>query len=97
MLFRSTQYRAQDAPWFRFGHGIVLAYIAIGWISSVIFMIQLKLENDRRDRGERDEVIGCGDCLGEDIVKAVKNGRYESTEGARGDKGDAWSGFRYTL
>lgn len=59
-----TQYRAQDAPWFRFGHGIVLAYIAIGWISSVIFMIQLKLENDRRDRGERDEVIGCGDCLG---------------------------------
>jgi hypothetical protein len=60
-------------------------------------MIQLKLENDRRDRGERDEVIGCAsDCL-EDIGKAAKNGRYESTEAAQADKGDAWSGFRYTL
>ncbi|KAF8560248.1 MFS general substrate transporter [Imleria badia] len=49
-------YRAQDAPWFRLGHGIMLAYIAIGWISSAIFMVQLKLENDRRERGERDEV-----------------------------------------
>lgn len=61
-------------------------------------MIQLKLENDRRDRGERDEVIGCGYSLEEDTaVKAAKNGRYESTEAARADKGDAWSGFRYTF
>lgn len=59
-------------------------------------MIQLKLENDRRDRGERDEVVGCGDYP-EDIVKAAKNGRYESSEAARVDKGDEWSGFRYTL
>ncbi|KAG8219717.1 hypothetical protein J3R82DRAFT_685 [Butyriboletus roseoflavus] len=61
-------------------------------------MIHLKLENDRRDRGERDEVIGCGDHLREDIaMKAAKSGKYESTEAARADKGDAWSGFRYTF
>ncbi|KAN0100516.1 Major facilitator superfamily domain containing protein [Tylopilus felleus] len=93
----SNVYRAKDAPWFRLGHGIVLAYIAIGWISSAIFMVQLKLENNRRDRGERDEVIGCGDGLEEDTAKAAKNGMYESTEAARADKGDEWSGFRYTL
>jgi len=93
----SNVYRARDAPWFRFGHGIVLAYIAIGRISSAVFMIQLKLENDRRDRGERDEVIGCGDRLEGDTIKAAKNGIYESTEAARADKGDTWSGFRYTL
>lgn len=91
------QYRPQDAPWFRLGHGIVLAYIAIGWICSAVFTIQLKLENDRRDRGERDEVIGCGDRLEQEIVvKAAKNGKYESIEAARVDKGDEWSGFRYT-
>ncbi|KAH0838212.1 MFS general substrate transporter [Lanmaoa asiatica] len=93
----SNVYRAQDAPWFRLGHGIVLAYIAIGWISSAVFLVQLKLENDRRNRGERDEVIGCGDHLEEDIVKAAKNGKYESTSTARAEKGDAWSGFRYML
>lgn len=60
-------------------------------------MVQLKLENNRRDRGERDEVIGCGDGLEEDTAKAAKNGMYESTEAARADKGDEWSGFRYTL
>lgn len=60
-------------------------------------MVQLKLENDRRDRGERDEVIGCDDRPEEDVAKATKNGKYESTEAAREDKGDTWSGFRYTL
>jgi len=91
-------YRVRDAPWYRPGHGIILAYIAIGWLSSAAFMISLKLENDRRDRGERDEVIGAdGVGVEGDIVKAAKNGRYESIEAARADKGDEWSGFRYTL
>ncbi|KAF8846262.1 MFS general substrate transporter [Paxillus ammoniavirescens] len=92
-------YRAQDAPWFRLGHGVVLAYIAIGWISSAAFMVLLKLENARRDRGERDEVIGVDDvCTREqNSARAAKNGRYESTEAAQAEKGDQWSGFRYTL
>ena len=92
------QYRARDAPWYRPGHGIILAYIAIGWLSSVAFMIYLRLENSRRDRGERDEVIGAdGDGAEGDIMKAAKNGMYESIAAARADKGDEWSGFRYTL
>ncbi|KAF9232571.1 MFS general substrate transporter [Melanogaster broomeanus] len=95
----SNVYRARDAPWFRLGHGVILAYIAIGWICSAVFMILLKLENARRDRGERDEVIG-GDDLStkeETGAMAAKNGRYESTQAARAEKGDEWSGFRYTL
>ncbi|KAF9244581.1 major facilitator superfamily domain-containing protein [Melanogaster broomeanus] len=95
----SNVYRAQDAPWFRLGHGVILAYIVIGWICSAAFMILLKLENARRDRGERDEVIG-GDDLSmkeQTGAKAAKNGRYESIQAARAEKGDEWSGFRYTL
>ncbi|KAH7885894.1 major facilitator superfamily domain-containing protein [Phlebopus sp. FC_14] len=95
----SNVYRAQDAPWFRLGHGIILTYIAIGWFSSAIFMILLKSENTRRDRGERDEVIVTNDDLGvkDDAGLMAKNGRYESIDAARRDKGDAWSGFRYKL
>ncbi|RDB29414.1 hypothetical protein Hypma_015660 [Hypsizygus marmoreus] len=85
-------YRATDKPWYRLGHGIVLAYIAIGFICSVIFGILLQRENARRDRGERDEVIE-----GIDNKSAnERNGRYESVAAARIDKGDEWSGFRYT-
>ncbi|KAF9462113.1 major facilitator superfamily domain-containing protein [Collybia nuda] len=86
-------YRARDQPRYRPGHGIVLAYIAIGFFCSVLFGILLKRENGRRDRGERDEVIE-----GVDNKHAnEKNGRYESVTEARIDKGDEWSGFRYTL
>jgi hypothetical protein len=87
------QYRAADRPWYRLGHGIVLAYIAIGFFCSILFGVLLKRENARRDRGERDEVIE-----GIDNKHAnEKNGRYENVTAARIDKGDEWSGFRYTL
>lgn len=39
------------------GHGIVLTYIAIGWLSSLVYTILMRRENRARDRGERDEVI----------------------------------------
>ena len=39
------------------GHGIVLAYIAIGWLCSLLFLILLKRENAKREAGLRDEVI----------------------------------------
>lgn len=87
------QYRASDQPWYRLGHGVVLGYISIGFLSSVLFGILLKRENARRDRGERDEVIEGIDNKHAD----EKNGRYESIADARIDKGDEWSGFRYTL
>ncbi|KAF9455044.1 MFS general substrate transporter [Macrolepiota fuliginosa MF-IS2] len=86
-------YRAGDQPWYPLGHGIVLAYIAIGFFSSLIFAFLLRRENRKRDRGERDEVIE-----GVDNKHAREyNGRYESVEAAKIDKGDEWSGFRYTI
>ncbi|KAF8203119.1 MFS general substrate transporter [Pholiota molesta] len=50
-------------------------------------------ENDRRDRGERDEII-----TGIENKNAhERNGTYDSVEEAQKEKGDHWSGFRYTL
>ncbi|KAF8877869.1 major facilitator superfamily domain-containing protein [Infundibulicybe gibba] len=86
-------YRANDAPWFRLGHSIILVYILIGFLCSMAFLILLKRENARRDRGERDEVIE-----GIENKRAhERNGRYASVDAARIDKGDRWSGFRYSL
>ncbi|KAG1757702.1 major facilitator superfamily domain-containing protein [Suillus lakei] len=93
----SNVYRAKDAPWYRLGHGIMLTYIAIGWLCSAAFMILLRTENERRDRGERDEVIdsdNSGDGMNE---MALKNGRFKTVNDARREKGDEWSQFRYTL
>ena len=87
------QYRSVDKPWYRPGHGVVLAYIAIGWLSSLGLYFVLKNENARRERGERDEVIE-----GEDNKRGdPKNGTFTSVEAARMEKGDMWSGFRYSL
>ncbi|KAF8916076.1 MFS general substrate transporter [Mucidula mucida] len=49
----SNVYRARDTPWYPLGHGLVLMYIAFGFIFSVIYLIFLKRENNKRDRGER--------------------------------------------
>ena len=60
----------------------------------------LKAENGRRARGERDEVIGQeGDrkLSTDQRKKGVDVQVYESVEAAKIDKGDCWSGFRYTL
>ncbi|TFK88000.1 MFS general substrate transporter [Polyporus arcularius HHB13444] len=89
----SNVYRAVDKPWYRLGHGIVLAYIAIGWLSSLAFYVYLRRQNAARERGDHDEIIE-----GVDNKRAnEKNGRFESVEAARMEKGDKWSGFRYTL
>ena len=84
--------RATDAPWFPLGHGIVLAYIAIGFISSAVFLIGLKRANASKERGEHDEII---DAI-ENKHAHERNGTYASVEEARMDKGDRWSGFKYT-
>ena len=58
-----------------------------------MFMLLLRRENSLRDAGRRDEVI-----KGVDNPRAnPENGSYNSVEEARIDKGDEWSGFRYTL
>jgi hypothetical protein len=60
-------------------------------------MFLLRRENERRDKGERDEVID-SDNSGEETNKmALKNGRFETVDDARREKGDEWSQFRYTL
>ncbi|KIM90410.1 hypothetical protein PILCRDRAFT_812146 [Piloderma croceum F 1598] len=87
----SNVYRARDQPWYRLGHGLVLMYVGIGIIASTTYLLLLRAENARRDRGERDEVI-----------KGVeggdpKNGIFDSVEDAKREKGDEWSGYRYTL
>ncbi|THG94934.1 hypothetical protein EW026_g6627 [Hermanssonia centrifuga] len=89
----SNVYRAQDKPWYRLGHGIVLAYIAIGWLCSLLFFLLLRKENARRDAGQRDEVLEGVDNLNAN----EKNGHFKDVQEARLEKGDQWSGFRYTL
>lgn len=48
----------------------------------------LRAENAKRERGEREEVI---DPDGSD------DNTYSSVRHARLEKGDEWSGFRYSL
>jgi hypothetical protein len=88
------QYRAKDKPFYRPGHAVILAYIALGWLCSFAFLLLLKRENARRDAGRRDEEI-----VGIDNKHAdgEKNGRFASVDDARREKGDLWSRFRYTL
>ncbi|EGN96864.1 hypothetical protein SERLA73DRAFT_170229 [Serpula lacrymans var. lacrymans S7.3] len=87
----SNVYRANQTPWYPMGHGLVLMYICFGFIANVTYQYMLKAENARRDRGERDEIIE-GMSGGLEI-----NGRFASVEEAKREKGDEWSGYRYTL
>lgn len=68
-------------------------YIGFGIICSVTYHLLLRAENARRDRGERDEIIG--GTKGEDARS--RNGTFSSVEEAKREKGDGWSGYRYTL
>ncbi|KAI0954507.1 hypothetical protein AcW1_006382 [Taiwanofungus camphoratus] len=90
----SNVYRAQDKPWYTLGHGIVLMYIGIGLICSVSYLLLLKRENRKRDRGERDEIIK---GVNEERTDLSRNGTFASVADAKREKGDEWSGYRYTL
>ncbi|KAL4062588.1 MFS general substrate transporter [Scleroderma citrinum] len=87
----SNVYRANQTPWYPLGHGLVLMYVIFALIATVTLRYMLKRENDRRDRGERDEVI-----QGQEGGQSV-NGCFGSVEEAKREKGDEWSGYRYTL
>ncbi|KAK0239156.1 MFS general substrate transporter [Armillaria nabsnona] len=88
----SNVYRASDKPWYTLGHGMVLMYIGLGMISSIICLFLLDRENKKRDRGERDEIIGETTITGNE-----NNGRFATLADAKTEKGDKWSGYRYTL
>ena len=92
---RIVQYRGKDKPWYRLGHGIILMYIGIALISAFAYRLLLKRENEKRERGERDEVIGGVDSA--DSGEKTPNGRYSTVDEAKREKGDEWSGYRYTL
>ncbi|KAI0272539.1 MFS general substrate transporter [Gloeopeniophorella convolvens] len=97
----SNVYRARDAPWYHFGHGLVLMYIGIGMVSTAVYYFLLRRENAARERGERDEVID-GVYVEEESEeareeRARKNGRFTSAQEAKQEKGDQWSGYRYIL
>jgi MFS transporter, ACS family, DAL5 transporter family protein len=73
----------------------------MGFLATCVLLRGLHVENKRRERGERDEVIVEGEkaeTLDAEAEKQVKvNGMYESVETARRAKGDLWSGYRYHL
>ncbi|MCO5565438.1 hypothetical protein L7F22_019111 [Adiantum nelumboides] len=50
-------YLPKDAPWYPLGHGIIIMYLAIGWISTAIYLFGLKRANKRRAKGLCDETI----------------------------------------
>ncbi|KAE9397794.1 MFS general substrate transporter [Gymnopus androsaceus JB14] len=87
----SNVYRATEEPWYPLGHGLVLLYIGLGLIATTTFLVLLRRENTKRERGERNEVIGGDKSSGHEI-----NGTYETVADAKRDKGDEWSGYRYT-
>lgn len=53
----------------------------------------LRRENAIRDSGARDEVIEKVDNPRAD----TRNGTFKTVEEAKMEKGDEWSGFRYSL
>ncbi|KAL5531265.1 hypothetical protein ACEPAG_4142 [Sanghuangporus baumii] len=91
----SNAYRAKDAPRYILGHGIVILYIGCGFVAANIMLFFLRRENAARARGERDEIITGVNDSKPGLNK--KNGTYQSVEEARRDKGDKWSGYKYTL
>ena len=51
----SNIYQSTDAPLYRKGHAVVLAYLLVFLLGGSILMeVLLKRENKRRERGERD-------------------------------------------
>ena len=68
-------------------------YICFGIIASILYIILLKRENARRDRGERDEYIE--DQVETHDARNERNGRYATVDEAKNEKGDEWSGYRY--
>lgn len=76
-------------------------YICIGIISSIAYYVFLRRENAARDRGDRDEVIEGAfrenEGTEERAERARRNGHFASVDEAKREKGDTWSGYRYTL
>lgn len=92
------QYLAKDAPRYMLGHAIQLGYLSLGFIVTLVLIILMHRENNKRERGERDELILSEDRkLDGERGLGKRNGVFETMECARREKGDNWSGYRYQL
>lgn len=74
---------------------MLIGYLTMGLLSSIAYYIIGTRENARRDRGERDEVIG-GEPLAKGELRDGKGhgGWYATLDECKRAKGDNWSGFR---
>jgi hypothetical protein len=88
----------------------VLLYIGLGLIFSTLYYFYLRHENAARERGDRDEVIDNDPSYSASVsglrekesdeareARARRNGRFATIEDAKREKGDKWSGYRYTM
>ncbi|CAO1636828.1 unnamed protein product [Sympodiomycopsis kandeliae] len=53
----SQVYLSRESPRYYTGHAIIIAYLAIGWLSTWAYIWVVKRENARRERGECTEEI----------------------------------------
>ncbi|KAI3608233.1 mfs transporter, partial [Moniliophthora roreri] len=72
-------------------HVLALMYIAIGIITSCIYLFFVKQENAKRERGEWNKIIG------DSKTGHEKNGGYNSVADVKREKGDGYSGYCYTI
>ena len=64
-------------------------------MSTCVFSLYLRRQNSLRKNGsEREIIVGVNDA---DRDKYERNGVFDSVEEAKREKGDKWSGYRYTL
>lgn len=60
LLFLSPEFlldSEKDKPYYTLGHGIIILYLAIGFISSFIYYMGLRRSNSRKAKGLCDETI----------------------------------------
>lgn len=67
-------YRTQDAPTYVLGHAVTLGCVAYAGILLAAVSILLKRENEKRDRGERDDIL-----VGKSEAEIAKLGDYHPT------------------
>jgi DMSO reductase anchor subunit len=57
-VMAANVYRAEDAPQYRFGHAMVLAYLTIGLFGgSMMNWFYLRNQNTKRKRGDMDDLL----------------------------------------
>lgn len=53
----SNVYLPRQKPRYFIGHGIIIMYLAIGWIATLAYLLVLKRANAQRERGACDETL----------------------------------------